>query len=321
MIRPYFVYEITPRCTNNCMYCYNVWKMDGAYPEGELSLPEIKKLFDTLLDDTAAEGITLTGGEPLLHPDILEAVSFLNDRKLKVGIATNGILLDESITRRLVDGGVDYFEISCDSASRETYHRLSLNDQLEKVRKSILNVKKHRAKLLVSCVVAKPNLPDLEETIDLCFAFSADGIALNRFVPGGAGSRHVPELQITQDEIEGVLSMADRKSREYNLPISVTIPVEPCITGHEKYTALDFGSCVCGIKKWAIDPVGNLRICEQHPAILGSLFDSSFSELSQMEEVRSFRDNNLKADCSGCRQFGRCGGGCRFARGIILHDD
>ena len=314
MIRPYLVYEITSRCTNNCIYCYNVWKQNIYYPEGELSLPQIKALFEKLLEEITPEGITLTGGEPLTHPDILEVVSFLCDKKIRVSIATNGVLLNEATTRELIDGGVDYFEISAVSINPEKYNLLTQSTQCSKVKEAVLNVKRHGAKLTITFVITKLNLAEVEEVIDFSFAFSADAVVLNRFVPGGSGLDHLSELETTQEDIESVLSIADGKSKEYSLPICITIPIESCIIDHKKYSNLNFGTCACGRKKWAIDPVGNLRICEQNPEILGNLFDKSFFELSRLEVVNSFQRNNLRADCDKCEEFARCGGGCRFSK-------
>ena len=171
MIQPYFIYELTSRCNNDCLYCYNVWKERRNYPKGELALPEIKKLFEKLLKEVILIGITLTGGEPLLHANILEISSFLAGKKLKVGIATNGILLDKTMMQRLTDSGVSYFEISLVSTNQETYSLLTGDEQLKKVKEAILNVKRAKAELAISFVLTKLNLADLEETIDLCFAF------------------------------------------------------------------------------------------------------------------------------------------------------
>lgn len=315
MIQPYFIYEITSGCTNSCIYCYNVWKKDKDYPKGELSLSGIKNLFEKLLGEITPEGIALTGGEPLLHSCILEVVSFLNDKKIKVGIASNGILLDEVITQKLVNKGVDYFEISLISTKQKTYNSLTQDNQLKKVKKALLNVKKYRAKLTVSFVITKLNLVEIEDIIDFSFAFSTDSIALNRFVPGGNGLKHLSKLQITGEDLKNVLSIANKKSREYNLPINITIPIESCIIDHRKYPNLNFGICSGGRKKWVIDPIGNLRTCEQNTRILGNLFNSNFSELSRLEEVNLFQHSNLKTTCNKCEQFRYCGGGCRFLTG------
>lgn len=314
MKAPFFIYEVTPRCNNDCLYCYNVWKENKNYPNGKLNLEEIRRLFEKNFQEFTPEGITLTGGEPLLHPEILEIVSFFYSKGIELGIATNGILLDEETVKRLVEQGIDYFEISLVSINQEIYASLSQNNQLKKVKQAILNVKKHRAKLTVSLVITKLNLAVIEEVIDLCFAFSVDWVALNRFVPGGNGMKNISELQIKKEELMNVLFMANNKAKEYNMPINITVPIESCIIDHQEYPHLNFGTCVCGKNKWVIDPIGNLRTCEQNPEILGNLLEDNFFNLSRLKVVESFRNNTFKDSCDICGRFSFCGGGCRILR-------
>jgi radical SAM protein with 4Fe4S-binding SPASM domain len=312
-MRPYFVVELTPRCNVDCTYCYNVWKQDD-YPQGELSGPGFVELLEGLIAETEPEGITLSGGEPLLHPDLLDIASFLARRNVRTGIATNGTLLDETMARKLVDSGVGYFEISLVSTDEGTYGRLTRDDRLADVRRAILNVRSLRARLSVSFVATRLNMSDVEDVIELCHAFSVDAVALNRFVPGGRGLEHRSSLEPTDGELRTVLHRADAASREHGIPVNVTIPVEPCIIDHEHHPGLNFGTCACGTKKWVVDPVGHLRTCEQNPRILGSLLESGFGELAALESAAAFRSDDLKPECKACDRYVRCGGGCRFAR-------
>lgn len=315
MIKPYFIFEITSRCTGNCLFCYNVWKQDKDYPKGELSLSEIKKLIGKLAGETTPAGFTLAGGEPLLHKNIKETVSFLAEIGIKPGIASNGMLLDEGTAQELVKRGAGYFEISLMTADDGKFARLTRGNSFKKAKQAIINVKNERAKLTVSCVLTKRNADDLEETIDLSFALSADALALNRFVPGGRGLEHLPELFLSKAELEKALTVAERKSAELNMTINVTIPVESCVIDQKRFPNLNFGSCACGRNKWVIDPLGNLRTCEQNPRVLGSLFNHSFAELAQSRTAELFRSDDLKSNCGDCEAFRHCGGGCRFARG------
>ena len=205
MNRPYIIFEVTPRCNNNCLYCYNVWKENKKYPRGELRLASIKILFKKILTEIKPTFIVLSGGEPLLHPDIFEIVQFFNRLGSKVGLATNGTLLDEEKVLRLTKDGVKYFEISLDATYPKTYFQLSGNNQLEKVRQAILSVKKFRIPLTISFTITKSNHTDIADVIDLCFAFSVDSIALNRFVPGGAGLKKIGTLQVSRQELETTL--------------------------------------------------------------------------------------------------------------------
>ena len=145
-----------------------------------------------------------------------------------------------------------------------------------------------------------------------CCAASVDHVALNRFVPGGRGLRHVHELLPSTEELKTALRVADDKAGQLPLSINVTLPIEPCKIPHRDYPHLNFGTCGCGLDKWVIDPAGHLRICEQHPVILGNLLARPFAELSAAAEVQQFRKNNQKNECRDCPTIRNCGGGCRF---------
>jgi len=291
-----------------------VWKQNNKYPKGELNLDSVKILFRKLLAEIKPKFITLSGGEPLLRQDIFDIINFLKESGNKIGIATNGTLLNEEKVNALIKSGVKYFEISLNSTNPKTYSQLSNNRHLEKIRQAILSVKKHKVPLTVSFTITKLNYTDIADVVDLCFAFSVDSIALNRFVPGGEGIKNLKTLEISQQELKKTLYIADQKSAKYKIPINITIPIEACEIDHKKYPHLNFGTCGCGLYKWVIDPLANLRICEQNPNILGNLLNKSFSELSNLDDVTIFRKNNAKAICNQCISFKNCGGGCRFIK-------
>ncbi|MFA6550875.1 MAG: radical SAM protein, partial [Candidatus Gracilibacteria bacterium] len=254
------------------------------------------------------------GGEPMVRPDIFDIVSFFRDNRIKTGIATNGTLLNEKNINRLVKSGIGYFEISLPSVNQKIYSTLSQNDKTEKIRSAILLIKKYRIHLTVSFILTKINLNELESVIDLCYVFSADSIALNRFVPGGYGLKNKNRLDITQKELESALKIADQKSAEYHIPINITIPIESCIIDRNKYPHLNFSACVCGKYKWVIDPLGNLRTCEQNPEIIGNLFKDSFIELSSRKQAIDFLANYVYKRCNKCPNLAFCGGGCKFLK-------
>ena len=63
--------------------------------------------------------------------------------------------------------------------------------------------------------------------------------------------------------------------------------------------------------KFIIDFLGNLRICEQHPLILGNLFEDDFFELIDKQQIRQFRNNILQIHPDG-QDFSKCNLGCKI---------
>ncbi len=313
MSRPLFVFEITPRCNLACTDSYHVWKMTGQASPGELPLAEIENLADAL-QAAHPVSVTLTGGEPLLRDDLCSIVSLFPKRGILVGIATNGMLLDRDTAGSLKEAGAGWFEVSVTSVSEEGYSDLTGTDGFAAAKQAMLAVVSSGSRLTVSHIITSMNYGDSRRVIDLAYAFSADAVALNRFVPGGTGlmNRHLlPSLSQLDSALK---SAGERSLMSPGMTVYTALPVEDCLLHHSDYPGISFGSCICGAGKWAISPAGDLRVCEQSPHILGSLLESSFEQLSRSRYVEEFRNNNRSPDCKSCSSAGVCGGGCRFLR-------
>ncbi len=308
----FFIFEITPKCDFDCIYCYNVWKEKTDYQQKILNVEQIKQLFFKLMQETEIEGITISGGEPLLYENLFEVIDFLNQHNIKIGLTTHGTLLNKSKIRKLIKLGVSYFEISLDALNPEIYHKLTNDNQLDKVKQAILNIKKYNTKLTVSTILSKLNIDEIPKIIDLCFAMSVDYISLNRFITGGKGKINKNLLKPSIQELKEILNIANQKADKYNANINISVPVEDCIISHTNYKNLKFGTCMCGRKKWLIDSVGNLRTCEQNINIIGNIFNQNFNTLKNSKQPTEFRQNNLKNNCTTCNFFYNCGGACRF---------
>lgn len=314
MIDPFLVFEITTRCNNNCIFCYNVWIENKNYLIGELSTSKIVELFDKIFSEIHPGGIAITGGEPLLYKNIVEIIQYLKKYVDNLFFITNGTMLTGNKIDNLIDKGITLFDIPLISLKKEKYIKLCGKDNLDKVKAALINIKKRKVRLNVSIIITRENIGEIDDLIDFAFSFSADSIALNRFVPRNKKHRRNKMLWIEDEEMEKALFKANEKCKKYKIPIYVTIPVENCLIEHSKFSYIQFGTCLCGTKKWAIDPFGNLRTCEQNPLILGNLLNSSFFELTSNYKAEAFKNNLLLKECFDCDKFANCGGGCRFLR-------
>lgn len=318
-----FILELTGECNSACRFCYNVWKdPKRSYPaKAPLTLEQREKVLQSLINDLRKKeipisGVALAGGEPLLDSAINETIALLNSEGIPVNIATNGILLNKERITTFKELGVRQIEVSLPATQTKSYAALTHSTQISQVRNNILQLKElyPQVDLTIAITVTKETLSDIEECIDIAIAFSANSIALNRFVSGGEGLYHRETLQPSLEELTTVLTMANRKAEEYKRPINITIPVEDCLIPHELFPSLNFGTCSCAEAKWVIDPSGNLRMCEQNPHILGNLTTDSFLSLQTLPNVAQFKDQNRTAHCRHCHSYASCGGGCRFAQ-------
>ncbi len=90
------------RCNLDCTYCNEYDDVSNPVP-----LQEIKERLD-ILADMGTTIITISGGEPLMHPDLDEIIRHTRKRGMMAGLITNGFFLNKERIERLNDAGLEH---------------------------------------------------------------------------------------------------------------------------------------------------------------------------------------------------------------------
>lgn len=120
---PVVIWNLIRRCNLTCQHCYAT-SADKDFA-GELSSDEVF----AVLDDLHAFGVRvliLSGGEPLLRPDIFTIARRARDMGFYIGLSSNGTLIDAANVGRIADTGFDYVGVSLDGigATHDRFRRL-----------------------------------------------------------------------------------------------------------------------------------------------------------------------------------------------------
>ena len=121
--------SLTARCNLACPYCLP----DGQEPAGLLSQEQRLRVIEAAVA-LGATSLRLTGGEPLLHPQLealIEAVQPLRDRGLRdIALTSNGLLLSAERAQRLRAAGLNRLTLSLDGTSPASVAAMAgLNDE------------------------------------------------------------------------------------------------------------------------------------------------------------------------------------------------
>ena len=108
------------RCNLDCSYCNEYDKTSPPVP-----LDQMLRRIDRLAE-LGATIITLSGGEPTLHPDLDAIIRRIRDRGAIATLITNGYLLTAERIRRLNRAGLDYLQISIDNVMPDETSKKSL---------------------------------------------------------------------------------------------------------------------------------------------------------------------------------------------------
>lgn len=127
--------EITTRCDKRCVICERTyWAQEGR----DLSFEEFRRVVDQF---PHLKWINLTGeGNAFLNNDYLRMIEYLKSKDICVYFDDNLDLINEDIARKLLDFGVDGIYISFDAANKDTYERIKVGCNFERVVNNIKNL-------------------------------------------------------------------------------------------------------------------------------------------------------------------------------------
>jgi len=121
--------EPTAKCNLYCDGCYR--KNEG---DSHKSLQQINADLDVFTRLRKADGVSIAGGDPLTHPDIIDIVKMVKERKLKPIINTNGLALTKELLSELKKAGVYGFTFHIDSKQSRPHWKNKTEIELNELR-------------------------------------------------------------------------------------------------------------------------------------------------------------------------------------------
>ena len=156
-----FQIELTSKCNERCIHCYipHKYKIDNIDCN----------LYYSVLDqlkEMGALGLTLSGGEPMVHPNFKEFLKAAKERDFYVHVLTNLTLLDDEIIEIMKSGNVCGVQVSLYSMSPEHHDAITtIKGSFEKTKNAILKLIENNIPVQISCPVMKVNKDDVCEVI------------------------------------------------------------------------------------------------------------------------------------------------------------
>jgi len=146
--------SLTEVCNMACTYCVTSLSDHRRIPD-ELSADQMLRLVRMLKEHAGIEKVRLTGGEPLLYPNLISMISGIREMGIgNIGITTNGQLLAKKV-KALVEAGLQNVNLSLDSLEPEKFKRLGRVGKLHKTLEGIEECMKIGLRVKVNMVVVK----------------------------------------------------------------------------------------------------------------------------------------------------------------------
>jgi heme d1 biosynthesis radical SAM protein NirJ len=337
---PVVIWNLVRRCNLNCLHCYSL-SSDVDF-KGELSTGEVM----TVMGDLRQFGVPvliLSGGEPLLRPDIFEVSKAAKDMGFYVGLSSNGTLIDAAMAERIAAIDYDYVGISLDGigAVHDAFRRKpgAYDAALEGMR----HCASHGIKVGLRYTMTEKNISSFQGMLDLLAREAIDKFYLSHLVYAGRGNRyrdadaahrttrehmnrlfeHAVQQYEAGNELEIVTGNNDADGVYFLLWVRENYP-QAAVHIHDKLIA--WGGNSSGVNVANIDNLG-----EVHPDTmwwhygLGNVRERPFSEIWQdttdpiMAGLKK-QPRTISGRCGSCAHFDICGGNTRV-RALRISDD
>ena len=315
-------WEITRNCNLDCMHC-RASATKGPYT-GELDTRASLRLLDQIAE-VGNPIVILTGGEPLLRPDLFEIARYGTGKGLRMVMAPNGTLMTEAIAGKIKEAGIQRISISLDGASRQVHDRFrGVDGAFDGALQGIRLAREAGIEFQVNTTITKANLEEIPKIMGLAEKLGAVAHHIFLLVPTGRG-KYILDQAISAEEYEETLNWFYDQREKTSLQLKATcaphyyrILRQRARKENKQVTFQTHGmdavtrGCLAGTGFCFISHVGIVQTCGFLNINCGDVTRDSFAGIWNNSNVfislRNF--GNLKGKCGECEFKAVCGG-CR----------
>ncbi len=300
-----FQIELTSRCNERCVHCY--------IPH-DLKLHDIpSELYYSVLEQLSKLGvlsITLSGGEPMLHPKFIDFLLAAKKYDFYVNILSNLTLLNDQIINAMKSVNVASVQVSLYSMNPAHHDAITtIPGSFEKTKNAILKLIENDIPVHVSCPTMKANKNDFGDVLKWCHEHKiraqTDYIIMAEFNHDTSNLSN----RLSPEETEDVIRAISLEDVDYQRAI-----LKPDF--EEKCNSICFNPerqvCGVGINTCCMVSNGNVYPCPGwQDFVLGNLNESSLQEIwfnsEKLNWLRNLRFKDLgKGKCCNCNLAAFC---------------
>lgn len=292
----------------NCIHCY---RDAGSRDAGELNTAEGKKL----LGEIACAGfkiMVLSGGEPLLRPDIYELIGHAKEAGLRPVLGTNGTLITPAVASNLKAAGLACAGISLDSRDKVKHDRFrGVAGAWEETMRGIEACRSAGLPFQIHTTVMDWNEAEITAITDVAVGLGAIAHHIFFLVPTGR-AKDIAATTLRTEEYEALLGSILDKQAAVPIELKPTCAPQFMRIARQRGMRMRFGKgCLAGSSYCVILPNGDVHPCPYLPLVAGNVRHSPFDELWRESLLfKTLRHEPLKGGCGRCG-YGDICGGCR----------
>lgn len=251
--------ELTVRCNNNCVHCYNNLRADDLSAiEKELSTQEVKEIIDQAVD-LGVLWVLITGGEPLLREDFFEIYTYIKKKGLIVSVFTNATLISQKHLDLFQKYPPRDIEVTVYGLSEKKYAAVARTRNYRLFMEGLKGLLGAKIPLTLKATVMKANFRHLEEIADFCTdksykIFRFDPFLFLRTDKNKKRNQEIIHQRLSAPEIL-LLEQADARRMEAVQKQCARIDSQENLGGEKLF------HCGAGLSSCMVDSNGFFRLC------------------------------------------------------------
>lgn len=321
-------FYLTEGCNLKCRHCWIAPK----FQDKNAKWPALDfELFKDIIRQGKAlgmGGVKLTGGEPLIHPDIEKILDHIREQKLQLTLETNGLECTPRIAAKIVQCKRAFVSVSMDGTDSETHEWVrGVKGSFDSALTGINNLVRAGLRPQIIMSVMNLNKNQMEGMVRLAEKVGADSVKFNLVAPAARGEQlhnagltlPIEELVRFGDWVETTLAPAAKIRVVYSHPVAFR-PLPKLLTQATGKCGI-FGIVgVLGNGKYALCGIG-ATIPE---LVLGHAqkdpLEAIWSDSLVLNQIRSGLPSQLHGICGDCVMKAQCLGSC-VAMNYSRHKD
>jgi len=269
--------------------------------------------------DIGVRHLLLTGGEPLLYPDLPEVLDLASGLNLKVIVASNLAFASPRDLEILHHDAISLIQTSLDGAEDPTHDAIrGVDGAFDSTCRNIGRLLESGVRVAVTYTVTKENLGEVEQAIDMAERDKFSMFSINDLVCLGR-ARRTARQPVDKAEYESLRQLfAQRRSKS---PISLPWRgAGPRIKVGDKDRDFIISRCGACLTKCAIGPGGQVYPCVFLPTVVGQWGATNLADLWTSPGFQPYQERHtLQGKCGSCDFTLGCSG-CR-ARAYAFYND
>lgn len=309
-------WHVTNRCDQRCKHCYIYNGQEVC--DLEPSLEECNNLIGDFVRFCKRIGrrpfFTITGGDPLLYPDIWALFEMLHEKGLRFAILGNPFHLDEGVCKKLKELGCTDYQMSLDGM-QETHDSFRKKGSWDSTLSALELIGNAGIKTVIMTTVSKANYKEVPDIIRTVVEHKVNRYAFARYCPThGDVQDNIPALEYRDflSEIWKLHKELENKGTVFKLKDHLWKPylIEEGLMKINGNGNKIHQGCHCGISHLTLLPDGTVYACRRFESPIGNIKEKSFYKLFFGMDMHDYRDVKQIDGCKDCELLYHCRG-CR----------